>query len=278
MKSASSVEPQRKVVLVTGASSGIGQAIAKHLAARGDRVFGTSRRPLTGSSDGIDWLAMDVDDDASVERGVAAIVDRSGRLDAVVNNAGWALMGAIEDTSIEEARAQMETNFFGVLRVCRAALPIMRAQGAGHIINISSLGGFFGMPFSGIYSASKFAVEGLSESLRFETRRHGIRVVLIEPGDTQSQLPVKRRTVSAAGTAASAYTKTFDAFKAQQAKDEAKAPGPDAIARLVGALVRDPAPRMRYRSGMIDQRVVVPLKRVLPYRLFERILSLAMGV
>src|ERR1017187_6924105 len=141
-----------KVVLVTGASSGIGQAIARHLAARGWRVFGTSRRETTGF-DGVDMLPMDVDDDDSVTRAVSAIAEKTGRLDSVVNNAGWALMGPVEDTSIAEARAQMETNFFGVLRVCRAALPVMREQRSGHIVNISSLGGIFGIPFSGIYSA-----------------------------------------------------------------------------------------------------------------------------
>src|SRR5262245_54772812 len=174
MKSESGVEAQRKVVLVTGASSGIGRAVATHLASCGPRVFGTSRHPAAEASDGIEWVAMDVDDDASVERGVASVLQRAGRLDAVVNNAGWALMGPVEETSIDEARAQMETNFFGVLRVCRAVLPVLRRQGGGHIVNVSSLGGVFGMPFSGIYSASKFALEGLSESLRFETRRHGI--------------------------------------------------------------------------------------------------------
>jgi NAD(P)-dependent dehydrogenase (short-subunit alcohol dehydrogenase family) len=265
-----------KVVLVTGASSGIGQAIARHLAARGWRVFGTSRRETTGF-DGVDMLPMDVDDDDSVTRAVSAIAEKTGRLDAVVNNAGWALMGPVEDTSIAEARAQMETNFFGVLRVCRAALPVMREQRSGHIVNISSLGGIFGIPFSGIYSASKFAVEGLSESLRLETRRFGIRVVLIEPGDTRSQLPLRRRTAQPVRHA-SAYQEIFDRFQAKQAQDEAKAPPPDAVAVLVERILRDPRPAMRYSAGMWDQRMVLPLKRCLPYRWFERILGAALGV
>jgi len=265
-----------KVVLVTGASSGIGQAIARHLAACGWRVFGTSRQQTTGF-DGVDMLPMDADDDNSVTRAVSAVVEKAGRLDAVVNSAGWALMGPIEDTPIAEARAQMETNFFGVLRVCRAALPIMREQRSGHIVNISSLGGVFGMPFSGIYSASKFAVEGLSESLRLETRRFGVRVVLIEPGDTRSQLPLHRRT-TAPSLHPSAYQQIFDRFQAKQAQDEAKAPPPDAVAVLVERILRDPRPAMRYSAGMWDQRMVLPLKRWLPYSWFERILGAAMGV
>lgn len=136
-----------KVALVTGASSGIGEAIARRLAASGWRVFGTSRKG-TGERDGVDMLEMDADDDESAAA-VGAVVEKTGRLDAVVNNAGWALMGPIEDTPMADARAQMETNFFGVLRVCRAVLPAMRAQGGGYIVNISSLGGLFGMPFSG---------------------------------------------------------------------------------------------------------------------------------
>ncbi|MGO4879363.1 MAG: SDR family NAD(P)-dependent oxidoreductase [Bryobacteraceae bacterium] len=265
-----------KVVLVTGASSGIGQAIARHLAARGWRVFGTSRRPAS-ESDGVDMLEMDVDDDESVARAVGAIMEKTGRLDAVVNNAGWALMGPIEDTSIADARAQMETNFFGVLRVCRAALPIMRAQREGAIVNISSLGGVFGMPFSGIYSASKFAVEGLSESLRMETRRFGVRVVLIEPGDTRSQLPLHRRTALPLRRA-SAYEEIFGRFQAKQAQDEAKAPGPLGVAALVERVLSDPRPAMRYTVGMWDQRMVGPLKRCLPYGWFERMVGGAMGV
>jgi NAD(P)-dependent dehydrogenase (short-subunit alcohol dehydrogenase family) len=265
-----------KVVLVTGASSGIGQAIARHLAARGWRVFGTSRHQTTGF-DGVDMLPMDADDDNSVAIAVGAIMEKTGRLDAVVNNAGWALMGPIEDTPIADARAQMETNFFGVLRVCRAALPIMRVQRSGHIVNISSLGGVFGMPFSGIYSASKFAVEGLSESLRLETRRFGIRVVLIEPGDTRSQLPLRRRTAQPVRHA-SAYQEIFGRFQAKQVQDEAKAPPPDAVAALVERILRDPRPAMRYTVGMFDQRMVAPLKRWLPFGWFERILGAAMGV
>ena len=265
-----------KVAIVTGAATGIGQAIARHLAARGWRVFGTSRNQAN-DFDGIDMLRMDVDDDDSVERAVAAIVEKTGRLDAVVNNAGWALMGPIEDTPIADARAQMETNFFGVLRVCRAVLPVMRERRAGYIVNISSLGGIFGMPFSGIYSASKFAVEGLSESLRLETRRFGVRVVLIEPADTRSQLPLRRRTVQPVRHA-SAYQEIFDRFQAKQAQDEAKAPPPDAVAVLVERILRDPRPALRYSAGMWDQRMVLPLKRWLPYSWFERIVGGAMGV
>lgn len=269
----------QKVVLITGASSGIGKACAEHLAARGYRVFGAQRHlpAAETAARGVEMLAMDVNDDHSVDQGVRALVAQAGRLDAVVNNAGNALMGAVEDTAIDEAKAQLETNFFGVLRVCRAALPIMRRQGGGHIVNISSLAGVLGLPFSGLYSASKFALEGMSESLRLETRHFGIRVVLVEPGDFQTQLPLVRRTTQAAADN-DAYRDAFTKFKAQQAKDESGAPTPEAVALLVEGILRDPAPRLRYSVGMLGQRIVIPLKRLLPQRLFEWVLCRALGL
>jgi len=142
---------QQQVVLVTGASSGIGQGIAGHLAQQGWRVFGTSRSGAAIPAPGVEMIALDVDDDGSVASGVSAVLARAGQIDALVNNAGWAVMGAVEDTAIEEAKVQFETNFFGVLRLCRAVLPAMRRQRGGYIVTISSLSGLFGTPFSGLY-------------------------------------------------------------------------------------------------------------------------------
>ena len=268
-----------RVVLVTGASSGIGRATAEHLAARGWRVFGAQRRlPSAGAGPaGVEMLIMDVDDDASVEHGVRKVHAAAGRLDAVVNNAGMAWMGAVEDTSVAEAKAQLETNFFGAFRVCRAVLPIMRAQRRGYIVNVSSLAGVLGLPFSGLYSASKFALEGMTESLRFEARRFGVEVVLIEPGDFRTQLPVARRETAGARSN-DAYREALARFKAQQDKDEAGAPTPEPVARLVARILETEHPRLRYSVGMLGQRIVVPLKRLLPQRLFERVLTIALGL
>ena len=267
-----------KVVLITGASSGIGRACADHLASRGFRVFGAQRHvPTATDGSAVEMIVMDVDDERSVESAVQTILQQAGRIDAVINCAGNAFMGAVEDTSIDEAKAQLETNFFGVLRVCRAVLPAMRAQGNGHIVNVSSLAGVLGLPFSGLYSASKFALEGMTESLRFETRRHGIKVVLIEPGDFRSQLAAVRRTVGGANRN-DAYRAAFEKFKAQQEKDEAGAPTPEPVAVLVEQILRNPSPKLRYAVGMLGQRIVVPLKRLLPQSLFERVLSLALGL
>lgn len=267
------------VVLVTGASSGIGAAIATHLAQHGHRVFGTSRHADNGgeSGAGFEMIAMDVDDEASVIAGVARVLLAAGRIDAVVNNAGISIMGAIEDTSIDEAKALFETNFFGVLRVCRAVLPAMRRQGGGTIVNISSLAAVFGAPFSGLYSASKFALEGMSEALRLEVRQFGIKVVLIEPGDHDSELPM-RRTTAAEATRNPAYADAFARSKAAQAKDEATAPGPDGVARLVERVLALRHPPLRHTVGMATQRIVSPLKRFLPQRLYEFVLRSALGL
>ena len=279
MIASSPSDKEQQVVLITGASSGIGKACAEHLAARGFRVFGAQRHaaPDQTRAGVIEHLTMDVDDDDSVNRAIQIVLEKAGRLDAVVNNAGFALMGSVEDTSIGEAKAQMETNFFGALRVCRAVLPIMREQGRGHIINISSLAGVLGLPFSGLYSASKFALEGMTESLRLETRRFGVRVVLIEPGDFRTQLPAKRRIASASETN-DAYREAFTRFKASQDKDEAKAPTPEPVAHLVERILRSDSPSARYSIGMLGQRIVVPLKRLLPQRVFEWALSKALGL
>jgi len=270
MAGLSASEAERKVVLITGASSGIGKACAEHLARRGYRVFGAQRQALateTGAS-AVEMIYMDVDDEGSVNQAIRTLLEKAGRLDVVINNAGFALMGAVEDTSIEEAKAQMETNFFGVLRVCRAVLPVMRKQGSGYLINISSLAGVLGLPFSGLYSASKFALEGMSESLRLELRRFGVRVVLVEPGDFRTQLPAKRRIARASGKN-DAYRAAFAQFQTAQEKDEAKAPTPEPVAYLIERILRSRAPGLRYSVGMIGQRVVVPLKRLLPQHLFE---------
>jgi short-subunit dehydrogenase len=222
-------------------------------------------------------IAMDVDDDRSVNEGVRTLLDRAGRIDAVINNAGWGLMGSVEDTALDEAKAQLETNFFGVLRVCRAVLPVMRQQGGGHVVNISSLGGIVGLPFSGLYSASKFALEGVSESLRWETRRFGVRVVLVEPGDFRSNFTAARRMTKDSAVNP-AYREALARARAAQEKEELNGPGPESIARLVEKILKNANPRLRYTVGMPGQRIVSPLKRLLPQRLFEWLFLKAMGV
>ncbi len=264
--------PEETVVLITGASSGIGKACAEHLARRGYQVFGTSRRapfppipPLPGQPI---ILQMDVTRDESVQQAVDFIVRETGRLDVAVNNAGFGIAGAVEDTSIEEAKSQMETNFFGVLRVCRAVLPVMREQREGLIVNISSLGGVISLPFQALYSASKFAVEGLTEALRLEVRPFGIRVTLIEPGDMHTGFTDQRVRVAAWGVA-SAYAPFAERVLQIVETDERHGGAPETVAVLLERILRSPNPLPRYRVGPAFQRLAAVLKGFLPDRLFE---------
>jgi NAD(P)-dependent dehydrogenase (short-subunit alcohol dehydrogenase family) len=271
----------RGVVLITGASSGIGKACAEHLHARGFRVYGTSRRapeaPAPGAS-GFLQIAMDVTSEDSVAGAMQQILAREGRIDVVLNNAGDGVAGAVEDTSIAEAQRQLDTNFFGVLRVCRAALPIMRAQGSGLIVNISSLGGLVGLPFQGLYSASKFAVEGLTEVLRMEVRPFGVRVTLIEPGDFRTGFTAQRRKAAAAD-GHSAYAVRFGKALAIMERDEAGGADPLAVARLLERIIHTQSPLPRYKVGRFFQKLSTGLLRqILPQKLFEYLLMMSYGL
>ena len=266
-----------KTVLVVGASSGIGRACALQLTRRGYRVFGTTRREpseveaalrreLT-DSDRLEIVTMDVDDEASVKAGVREVEERVGRIDAVINCAGFGIGGSIEDTADDEAKAIFETNFFGTLRVCRAVLPVMRRQRSGTIVNVSSIGGRIAVPFVGLYGATKFAVEGLTEALRMEVGRFGVRVVLVEPGDfatgfTESRRPARNALES------EAYADAYRAALAVIEKDERGGASPEAVGRLVARILSSRSPRLRYTVGPVFQRIAVRLKGILPSKFF----------
>ncbi|HEY7194774.1 MAG TPA: SDR family NAD(P)-dependent oxidoreductase [Gemmatimonadales bacterium] len=235
-----------QTILVTGASSGIGQATARLLAERGFTVFGTARKPDAVAPQGFTMVALDVRSDESVRDCVAQVLAQAGRLDVLVNNAGYAVTGAAEETSVEEAKAQLDTNFFGAVRMVNAVLPGMRAAGAGKIINISSLAGNTAIPYSAFYSASKFALEGYSESLWYEVRPFGISVSLVEPGFVHT--PIGEASPPAAHPLP-AYDETRKRVLA--AFDHAVEGGipPEQVARRVLQIVEQSAPGLRYRVG-----------------------------
>ena len=246
-----------KVVLITGASSGIGAACAARLAADGHRVFGTTRGAEPPEAAGIAWLTLDVRDTASVERGVREVVDAAGRIDVLVNNAGIGIAGAVEDTTPEDLLRQLDTNLLGPLRLVRATAKHMREQGAGRIVQISSLAGRIGVPFQGAYSASKFALEGLSEALKREVEHFGIKVAIIEPGFFQT-------TVSDNAYRVGTDTPPYDAL--EQAWQEAaerlrggEAPGPEAVVHAIADVVESDAPAFRTPVG--DDAVMVMAAR-----------------
>src|SRR5213594_3135800 len=190
---------KNKITLVTGVYSGIGREIAQLLAERGARVFGTVRNVRSASSiHGVELVSMDVTEDASVNAAVQSIVQKAGPIQFLVNNACYSFMGALEETSVAEARQQFETNLFGVLRVTNAILPGMRQQGDGRIVNISSVVGFIPAPYMGIYAASKHAVEGYTWTLDHEVREFGVRAVLVEPAYTKSKISQNEKTAQTA--------------------------------------------------------------------------------
>lgn len=262
-----------QVVLITGASSGFGRVCAEHLSQRGHRVYGTSRRagsPAPGETGaGPLVIPMDVRDDDSVRAAVDLVLAREARLDVVVNNAGVGIAGSVEDTLPDEAQALFDTNVFGVHRVCRAVLPALRRQGSGLIVNISSLGGRLTLPFQGFYSASKFALESMSEALRMEVKPFGIRVTMIEPGDFKTDFTANRTFVRAAGED-SVYAERCQLAVSVMEKDELGGSDPMQIARLLERIMENEAPRSRYPAGSFPERLFVGLKRVLPDALFER--------
>ncbi len=262
-----------QVILVTGASSGVGKLCAQRLAERGHVVYGTSRRArdMEPRETGYRVLPMDVTDEQSVKETAEEILHASGRLDAVVNNAGIGLAGPVEQTSIEEAQALLETNLLGALRVCRQALPVMRGQRRGTIINISSLAGRVGLPFQGLYSATKFGLEGMSEALRLEVRRWGIRVVVIAPGDLCTEFTDNRRLASAWG-GEGLYGEAMLRVLRRVEVDERGGPVPDRVAGLVVRVVEGRARRDWYSAGRIGQRLPVALRPFIPRRMYERAL------
>jgi short-subunit dehydrogenase len=271
--------PDQRVVLVTGASSGIGEACSQLLSQRGYRVYGLSRR-ASGSdgtgNHGLIHIPMDITGDLPVKQAIDHVLQHEGHIDIVVNSAGMGIAGAIEETSIEEARAEFEVNFFGVLRICRAVLPGMRQQRSGYIVNIGSIGGLLAIPYQGLYSASKFALEGFSESLRMEVRDFGIRVVIVEPGDHKTPFTANRRVTN--GSSNPTYFDRFHRAVARMAADEQSGPTPDRVARLVHKIVTTANPRLRYTIGPGSQRAAALLKRIAPYSLVERAMRRYYGV
>ncbi len=259
------------VILVTGATSGLGKACAERLASRGFRVYGTGRKPAASAAGGVTLLAMDVTDDASVAGAVREILAREGRIDGVVCNAGYGIAGSVEETPLSEAKSQFEVNFFGTLRTVRAVLPVMRAAGNGCILVVGSMAGLAGVPYQSHYSAAKFALEGLVESLRMETRAFGIRCAVLEPGDHRTGFTDARKK---SGHPGSPYAAVMERSLGVMEKEERNGADPGGMARLVEKLLRKKRLRVRYMVGPGFQKLAMILKRLLPSRAYEWIMSL----
>jgi NAD(P)-dependent dehydrogenase (short-subunit alcohol dehydrogenase family) len=263
-----------RVVLISGASSGIGRASADRLQRAGWTVVGASRRGT--SSGGWTPMAMDVDRDDSVADGVAAVLGDHGRLDAVVACAGWGLAGPVEQTPIAEAKAQIETNFWGAVRLVQAALPAMRARGTGRLVLISSIVGVIGVPFQAFYTASKFAMEGYAEALAYEVAPFGIDVSLVQPGNVRTDFTASRRDVQA--PEGDPYGAVASKAISKMARDEANGVGPEAAAAVIQRVLESARPPRRASVGKFDERIGLMAKRLMPYRLFEKAAKGSLGV
>ena len=263
------------IALVTGASSGIGEATAKRLAMAGSTVYGTSRRAAGAGQRSFEMLPLDVTSDESVEAVVTEVVRREGRLDLLVNNAGFSVAPAgAEESSMEQARAIFDTNFFGIVRMTRAVVPRMRHQGSGRIINIGSVLGFLPRPYNALYAASKHAIEGYSESLDHELRTRGIRVLVIEPGYIKTQFDAN---LLEADSKLDEYREARAAMGKQLKDAIAAADEPDVVAGVVLEAARAARPNLRYTAGAGATRLRL-LRRFAPPGLMDAGIRKEMGL
>jgi short-subunit dehydrogenase len=262
------------VAVVTGASSGIGQATAKALQNAGYRVFGTSRRAVAERSDGITMLTCDVTDDASVAKLVDEVLASAGRIDLLVNNAGVGVVGGAEESSISQAQALFDVNVFGVMRMTKAVLPTMRRQGNGRIINISSVLGLIPSPYNAIYSATKHAVEGYSESLDHELRTFGIRVALVEPAYTNTAFEENKIKPDQPLAIYDSVRNTIEKF---MLKSVMEGEAPEVVAETVLKAARATVPDRRYPAGKMARQVSF-LRRFVPASAFDKSLRKQHGL
>ena len=255
-----------KTAIVTGASSGIGRVIAEALARAGFTVFGTSRRATANGPAQVSMLTCDVTDDESVEALVADVLSQTGRIDVLVNNAGIGLIGGAEESSIAQVQALFDVNLFGILRMTNAVLPSMRRRGQGRIINIGSILGLIPAPYSTHYSATKHALEGYSESLDHEVRAFGIRVSLIEPGNTRSGF--EQNSLEPDAALAEYDRARSDAVGVMRDMVSA-GDDPQVVADVVLRAVTDARPRRRYTAGKRARQVSL-LRRFVPAEPFDK--------
>jgi NAD(P)-dependent dehydrogenase (short-subunit alcohol dehydrogenase family) len=266
-----------KVILITGISSGLGKFTAEYLVDLNYKVYGTSRNEMDVKK-GIYLLKTDITDDQSVVNTVQIVVEKEGRIDVLINNAGYGVGGPVEFHSTEEAMLQIDTNLMGTFRMCKAILPVMRKQNYGTIINISSIGGLMGLPFQGFYSASKFAIEGLTESLRYETRKFNVNMVLVNPGDFKTKFTANRKSISAM-SAENAYSSQYHKSIAIIEKDETVLGcEPTILAKKIACIIEKKNPATRYIVASFEQKLAVWLKYILPEKLFFRIIGSHYGV
>jgi short-subunit dehydrogenase len=260
-----------KVIFITGGSSGIGRAIGEFLTDKGFVVYGTSRNPDRFSEDlKFQLLKMDVGDAKSVRTAISEVIQKENRLDVVINNAGVGITGPIEETPDSEIHKAFDTNVYGPIRVIKAALPQMRSQSSGLIINITSIAGYMGLPYRGIYSATKSALEITTEAIRMEVRQFGIEMTNVAPGDFATNIAAGR--YHAPELENSPYRKSYGATLKMMNEHVDAGEDPVQMAEKIYRIINTSKPKVRYKVGAFLQKFSIILKRVLPQRMYERML------
>ncbi|MCZ8168932.1 MAG: SDR family oxidoreductase [Flavobacterium sp.] len=260
----------QQVVFITGASSGIGKAIGTFLHEKGYRVFGTSRYPERYPHSVFPLVALEVRDVSSIQAAIANVLAQAGRIDVVINNAGVGITGPLEEIPTEEIRQNFETNLFGPIEVMKAVLPQMRAQRSGLIVNITSIAGYMGLPYRGVYSASKGALELITEAVSMEVKSFGIKVTNVAPGDFATNIAAGR--YHAPVVPGSAYASTYGKTLAAMNEHVDSGSDPLEMAQAIYTIMQAKQPKLHYKIGAFMQRFSIVLKRVLPDRVYEKML------
>lgn len=259
-----------KVVLITGGSSGIGKSIGEFLTAKGYKVYGTSRNPDKYTNSKFQLIALDVSKPDTIAKAVAFVVERSGKIDVLINNAGAGITGPIEEIPDVEIKRNFETNFFGPINVIKAVLPHMRNQNTGMIVNVTSIAGYMGLPYRGIYSASKGALELVTEAFRMELKGFNIKMTNVAPGDFATNIAAGR--FHAPVLQESPYKEPYgNTLKLMDAHvDEGK--DPMLMAKAIHKIIETPNPKIHYKVGEFMQKFSIVLKRILPDKVYEKLL------
>ena len=261
---------QEMVILITGITSGFGRAMAQTLRAAGHKVYGTHRKAVD-FIEGITYIKADVTDEGDCAAAVRQVVETEGKIDVFINNAGMGVAGPLEFSTLEDAQRQMDINWMGMVRFLHYVVPVMRRQGYGKILCVSSIGGLIGLPYQGLYSASKFAIEGYCEALRLELRPFGVDVVVIEPGDFATSFTAQRKSVADA-EALDVYKSYADSLKSIE-NDEQTGLKPDYLAVKISKIILKKRPAYSYIISTFEQRLSVVCKRILPERWFSSIIA-----
>ena len=259
-----------KVVLITGGSSGIGKSIGEFLHQKGYIVYGTSRNPEKVQKSIFPIVALDVRDVSTIQKAVALIIRNEKRLDILINNAGVGITGPLEEIPMEEIKNNFETNFFGPIDVIKAVLPQMRAQKSGLIINITSIAGYMGLPYRSIYSASKGALEIITEALRMETKSFGVQITNVAPGDFATNIAAGR--FHAPVIAGSDYELPYGQVLKSMNDHVDSGSDPNEMAKAIYKIIQTPNPKIHYKIGVFMQKFSIVLKRILPDKVYEKML------